>query len=82
MSATMTYSESISDVNERTYLLRDNGSDARRKSFGSSLRRLSTAGIPPFHEEHEAPTDEPSSQLAIWVVVPISLVGEHQPKYI
>jgi MFS family permease len=77
-----------SEVNERAPLLpsRSTSTDSgnsnihsdslRRGSFlSNSLRRHSSASyLPPYHEERP-PTDEPSSTLAIWTVVPVSLLG-------
>ncbi|KAL6248669.1 hypothetical protein RBB50_004924 [Rhinocladiella similis] len=39
-----------------------------------SIRRLSSANLPPYHEDYPA-TEEPSSTIAIWTVVPVSLLG-------
>ena len=63
-----------SDNPTSTTTLRDS---LRRDSFLSenSLRRHSTASyLPPYHEDPPV-TDEPSSALAIWTVVPVSLLG-------
>ncbi|KAI1626106.1 major facilitator superfamily domain-containing protein [Exophiala viscosa] len=42
--------------------------------IGSAIRRHSSAHLPPFHEEYPS-SEEPSSTLAIWTVVPILLIG-------
>lgn len=67
---------SDSEVDERTTLLRSDNI-SRHKSHDTSLRRLSTASLqPPYLDEPPlSTTSEPSSSLAIWVVVPISLIG-------
>ncbi|KIW21654.1 hypothetical protein PV08_02234 [Exophiala spinifera] len=41
---------------------------------GHSIRRLSSTNLPPYHENYPA-TEEPSSAVAIWTVVPVSLLG-------
>jgi hypothetical protein len=44
--------------------------------YGASLRRYSSAaGLPPYHQDHP-PAKEPSSNLAIWTVIPILLIGK------
>lgn len=44
------------------------------EGYGTLLRRHSSSLLPPYHEQHK-PTEEPSSSLAIWTVVPFSLLG-------
>ena len=39
-----------------------------------SLRRHSSAHLPPFHEQYK-PSESPSSTITIWTVVPILLLG-------
>jgi hypothetical protein len=47
---------------------------------GSSLRRHSSAHLPPFHESYE-PSEEPSSNFAIWTVIPILLLGKLRNRF-
>ena len=56
---------------ETTRLLRLPGDLNTRKD---SLRRHSSAHLPPFHEQYE-PSESPSSAITIWTVVPILLLG-------
>lgn len=65
---------SDSEVDERTGLL-NNDAISRHKSHDPSLRRLSAASLHPPYLEDLPGNLEPSSSLAIWVVVPISLIG-------
>lgn len=65
---------SDSEVDERTGLL-NNDAISRHKSHDPSLRRLSAASLYPPYLEDVPGNSEPSSSLAIWVVVPISLIG-------
>ncbi|OCT54260.1 Vacuolar membrane amino acid uptake transporter fnx2 [Cladophialophora carrionii] len=68
-------------VDERSALLPGDHTGAssddleRRQSYTSSLRRISSANLPPYHEDRTPTTDEPSSALTIWTVVPVSLLG-------
>ncbi|KIW63362.1 hypothetical protein PV04_10212 [Phialophora macrospora] len=67
-------------VDERSALLPPGGrrgSDdlERRESYTSSLRRISSANLPPYHEDHTPVSDGPSSALTIWTIVPVSLLG-------
>lgn len=44
--------------------------------YGASLRRYSSAaGLPPYHHDHPS-AKEPSSNLEIWTVIPILLIGK------
>ncbi|EXJ54204.1 hypothetical protein A1O7_09541 [Cladophialophora yegresii CBS 114405] len=68
------------DVDETTALLpADHGALSddleRRQSYTTSLRRISSANLPPYHEACTPSGDEPSSALTIWTVVPVSLLG-------
>lgn len=77
-------------ADETTALLRS-GQDASeddieaRLSYTSSLRRLSSANLPPYHEEPAALNDEPPSALTVWTIVPVSLLGSciqhHHQEY-
>jgi hypothetical protein len=66
-------------VDERSALLPGDhgGSDdlERRQSYTNSLRRISSANLPPYHEDITPASDEPSSALTIWTIVPVSLLG-------
>lgn len=74
--------------NERSRLLRSDTESLPEESsvvdhesvydeeyHSQSIRRLSSANLPPYHEDYPA-TEEPSSTIAIWTVVPVSLLGE------
>lgn len=66
--------EVVSIVDERTALLR-RASDAKdRKLPDESLRRLSSAALPPFHEDLRLPEQAPSG-LTIWTIVPVLLLS-------
>lgn len=69
-------------VDETTALLRNgqNASDddddvEARLSYTSSLRRHSSANLPPSHGEPADLDDEPASALTVWTIVPVSLLG-------
>jgi hypothetical protein len=71
------------EPNETTALLSgtqdeiDNASaDSKRRDHEAALRRRSSTTLPPFHEDFP-PSETPSSSLAIYVVIPISLIGEY-----
>ena len=68
-------------VDERTSLLHadQEASDVeqRRQSYENTLRRISSANLPPYHEEHTFHSDnEPTATATIWTIVPVSLLGE------
>lgn len=44
------------------------------EGYRAILRRYSSSHLPPYHEHHQA-ADEPSTSVAIWTVVPVSLLG-------
>ncbi|KIW25980.1 uncharacterized protein PV07_09113 [Cladophialophora immunda] len=71
----------VVEADETTALLRTDSesSDFEQQSYRTSLRRHSSANLPPYHEE-PAPAAakgdaEPSSTLTIWTIVPVSLLG-------
>ncbi|ERF75699.1 hypothetical protein EPUS_01529 [Endocarpon pusillum Z07020] len=65
----------MDESGEREALLPDGASDRKRRTeYESTLRRRLSSNLPPYHEDHTS-SSEPSSTLAIRVVVPISLLG-------
>ncbi|KAJ9605518.1 hypothetical protein H2200_010175 [Cladophialophora chaetospira] len=70
-----------SAVDERSSLLRnDQGTlediEQRRQTYNNSLRRISSANLPPYHEDLPHDDDEPTASAAtIWTIVPVSLLG-------
>ncbi|EXJ70854.1 uncharacterized protein A1O5_05845 [Cladophialophora psammophila CBS 110553] len=63
-------------ADETTALLEHHAesSDFEQQSYRTSLRRHSSANLPPYHED-PTPAAEPSSTLTIWTIVPVSLLG-------
>ncbi|KIW77305.1 hypothetical protein Z517_09751 [Fonsecaea pedrosoi CBS 271.37] len=66
-------------ADETTALLRTDSesSDFDQQSYRTSLRRHSSANLPPYYQD-PTPADgatEPSSALTIWTIVPVSLLG-------
>ncbi|KAK8212925.1 hypothetical protein M8818_003090 [Zalaria obscura] len=65
----------MGETHERTALLPPRDPDTKPPDETTAvLRRLSSAALPPFHEDYPS-SEEPSSALAIWTVVPILLLG-------
>ena len=60
----------MEDENDETTRLLSGDLNTRK----DSLRRHSSAHLPPFHEQYK-PSESPSSTITIWTVVPILLLG-------
>ena len=70
----------MEEDDETTSLLQRHDTESRRKRYQNSVRRSSSnAGLYPHDIDQykdDVPESASSSALAIWVVVPISLLGE------